>query len=93
MSFSWMAWTWPTAMFFIAIAVALLSLTLIELKWPTIMRRGFLPIATTRGDRFFISLLSAAFIHLLWLATFGSAGILTASVAAITWALVLMRWG
>ena len=32
-------------------------------------RRGFLPIPTTRGDRFFISLLGSAFIHILWLAT------------------------
>ncbi len=27
--------------------------------------KGFLPISTTRGDRFFIGLLSAAYIHLV----------------------------
>jgi predicted small integral membrane protein len=31
-------------------------------------RRGVLRIETTRGDRLFISLLSAAYIHLGWLA-------------------------
>ena len=30
-------------------------------------RRGFLPMATTRGDRLFIGLLGAAYIHLAWL--------------------------
>ena len=30
-------------------------------------RRGVLTLDTTRGDRLFISLLSAAFIHLAWL--------------------------
>jgi len=35
-------------------------------------RRGILRIVTTRGDRLFISLLSAAYIHLGWLAIFGT---------------------
>ena len=30
-------------------------------------RRGFLPMTTTRGDRLFIGLLGAAWIHLGWL--------------------------
>ena len=34
-------------------------------------RVGVLRIATTRGDRLFISLLGAAFIHLAWLGLFG----------------------
>jgi glycerol transport system permease protein len=62
-----MAWTLPTAVFFAAIASALLVLIALELKRPTLTSRGWLPMATTRGDRFFISLLGAAFIHLLWL--------------------------
>jgi predicted small integral membrane protein len=31
-------------------------------------RRGVLHLVTTRGDRLFISLLSAAYLHLGWLA-------------------------
>ena len=31
-------------------------------------RRGVLGIVTTRGDRLFISLLSAGYVHLMWLA-------------------------
>jgi predicted small integral membrane protein len=33
-------------------------MTVWEIKSPTTMRKGFLPIATTRGDRLFIGLLS-----------------------------------
>lgn len=35
-------------------------------------RRGVLRIVTTRGDRLFVSLLAAAYVHLGWLALFGS---------------------
>ena len=64
----WMAWTSPTAVFFVSVALALAVMTLLELRWPTVERRGLLPISTTRGDRFFISLLGSACIHVLWLA-------------------------
>ncbi|MEE8297476.1 MAG: DUF2160 family membrane protein, partial [Hyphomicrobium sp.] len=30
-------------------------------------RRGWLPMATTRGDRLFVGLLASAFFHLAWL--------------------------
>ena len=50
----WMAWTWQTALFFTAIALMLVTMTALQLAWPTVPRRGFLPIATTRGDRLFV---------------------------------------
>lgn len=87
-----MAWTTPTAVFFAAIGIALIALTTLELLRPTSRARGFLPMATTRGDRFFISLLSAAFLHLLWLGTI-EGGLLTASGLSILWSAALMRWG
>ncbi len=65
---AWMAWTWPTAVFFASVFTALAVMTLLELRRPTVERRGLLPVPTTRGDRFFISLLGSAFIHILWLA-------------------------
>ena len=89
---SWMAWTTPTAIFFSAIGIALVILTGLEILRPTERARGFLPMATTRGDRFFISLLSAAFIHLLWLGLLGE-GLIIASAIAAVWAVLLMRWG
>lgn len=89
---SWMAWTTPTAVFFAAIGTALIALTALELIKPTFRTKGFLPMATTRGDRFFISLLSAAFIHLLWLGLLDE-GLAIASLLALLWAALLMRWG
>jgi len=89
---NWMAWTPQTAIFFVAIASALIIMTIWELKSPTRLAKGFLPMPTTRGDRFFISLLSAAFIHLLWLGTV-SDGVAIASLLSLAWAGLLMRWG
>ena len=89
---AWMAWTPQTAGFFICIAVAIIAMTTWELVSPTHMRRGFLPIQTTRGDRFFISLLAAAFIHLFWLGLVFEP-LWPASVIAGFVAVGLMRWG
>ena len=66
--FEWMAWTLPVAVFFISIVLMLVGMTVWELKSPTVERRGFLPIATTRGDRLFIGLLSAAWLNLAFVA-------------------------
>ena len=66
--FDWMAWTLPVAIFFTCIALMLAGMTLWEIKSPTVERRGFLPIATTRGDRLFIGLLSAAWLNLAFVA-------------------------
>jgi predicted small integral membrane protein len=71
--FSWMYWTTPVAIFFIVIVMILIGMTVWEIKSPTIMRKGFLPIATTRGDRLFIGLLAAAFLNLAFL---GLAGVI-----------------
>ncbi len=68
MNLEWMVWTVPTAVFFIAIALMLLGMTVWQVRSPTVERRGLLPIATTRGDRLFISLLASAYVHLGWLA-------------------------
>ena len=64
--FEWMAWTTPVAVFFTCIVLMLIGMTVWEIKCPTTERKGFLPIATTRGDRLFIGLLTAAYINLVW---------------------------
>ncbi len=88
----WMVWTPPTAIFFSVIAAILLGMTAWELASPTVERRGFLPIATTRGDRLFIGLLSAAYIHLA-VVGFTGISIWFALGASVLLLLVLMRWG
>lgn len=89
---NWMAWTAPTGIFFAAIALALCFLVVLELKRPTALMKGWLPMATTRGDRFFVSLLGAAFIHLLWLGLTGWP-VLYASGLAMLWFVVVMAKG
>lgn len=89
---SWMVWTVPTAIFFSAIAAMLAGMTVWEIVSPTIERKGFLPITTTRGDRLFVGLLFAAFIH-LGVIGFTSLSIWLALAASLVWLLVLMRWG
>jgi len=66
--FAWMVWTLPVAVFFICIALMLVGMTVWEIKSPTTLRKGFLPLATTRGDRLFIGLLTAAYVNLLFVA-------------------------
>ena len=62
----WMAWTTPVAVFFTCIVLMLIGMTVWEVKSPSVMRKGFLPIATTSGDRLFIGLLMAAYVNLAW---------------------------
>ncbi|MBC7598033.1 DUF2160 domain-containing protein [Rhodoferax sp.] len=69
--FEWMAWTLPVAVFFICIALMLAGMTVWEIKSPTTLRRGFLPMETTRGDRLFIGLLSAAYVNLAFVGLSG----------------------
>ena len=64
---AWMAWTWPTAIFFGFIGTSLVILTLLAIYRPETPRKGILGFPTTRGDRFFVSLICAAFIHIFWM--------------------------
>ncbi len=89
---SWMAWTLPTAGFFSGIALILAAMTIWELKSPSIERKGFLPLKTTRGDRLFIGLLSAAYIHLAFVAL-SDAALWIATLIAVVWMAILLRWG
>lgn len=63
----WMAWTWPTAIFFAIIAMLLITFTFLAVKYPETPRKGIIRIETTRGDRLFITLLGSAFINIGWL--------------------------
>ena len=61
---NWMAWTTPVAVFFTCIVFMLIGMTVWEIQSPTTERKGFLPLRTTRGDRLFVGLLTAAYINL-----------------------------
>jgi len=69
---AWMAWTKPTAIFFVTIACLLLAMSIWEaIKPGGGPRIGILRFETTRGDRLFLSLLGSAFINLAWLGFVG----------------------
>jgi predicted small integral membrane protein len=72
MNLTWMAWTWPTAIFFLTILALLVGMSVWEYLVPGgSPRKGVLHFETTRGDRLFISLLGSAFINLAWLGLVG----------------------
>ncbi len=92
MNLEWMAWTLPTAIFFSTIACVLAAMTVWQVTSPTIERRGFLPIVTSRGDRLFIGLLGSAYIHLAWLGL-TDFSLWWALAISLAWMACLMRWG
>ena len=87
----WMAWTWPTAIFFMVIASLLIAFTILGIKYPETPRMGVLRIETTRGDRLFITLLGSAFINLAWLGLIG-ANQPFALIVCLIYALAVFRW-
>jgi len=88
---AWMAWTWQTGLFFAGIAALLVAMTLWQIASPSVERVGVLRIATTRGDRLFISLLGAAYIHLAWLGLVGPQ-LWWASLISLVYAVAVFRW-
>ena len=101
--FQWMVWTTPVAVFFTCIALLLIGMTLWEIKSPTIERKGFLPMVTTRGDRLFIGLLGAAYINLAfiglagwiaqWLSLEQEPSIWISFIASMAWLVLALRKG
>ncbi|MGO1500748.1 MAG: DUF2160 domain-containing protein [Marinobacter sp.] len=89
---AWMNWTPTVVVFFAVIAMILAVMTIYEVVSPCTERKGLLPIETTRGDRLFIGLLSAAYIHLAFLAV-SDVTLWVALAASLVWLLILLRWG
>ncbi len=91
-AFSWMAWTTEIAVFFICVVLMLIGMTIWQIRSPSVERKGFLPIPTTRGDRLFIGLLSAAYVNLAWAGLTDMTQWVAAAVGFVV-VLVMMRWG
>jgi len=81
MDIAWMAWTWQTSLLFAFLALTLAVMTVLAVRRPEAPRFGVLNVPTTRGDRLFISLLAAAFLHLAWIGTVGAETIATLPIA------------
>ncbi len=88
----WMVWTTPVAIFFSTIAITLVIMAIWEIKSPCVLKRGFLPMETTRGDKLFIGLLGSAFINLAWLGLTDMTQWIALGISLIYMAIV-GRWG
>ena len=67
-------------------------MTIWQVKSPSLERKGFLPISTTRGDRLFIGLLSAAYVNLAW-AGLTDVTQYIGAVLGFALLIIVMRWG
>jgi predicted small integral membrane protein len=92
MALGWMVWTAPTAVFFAVIALLLAGMTVWQIVAPSPLRRGFLPIPTTPGDRLFVGLLVSAYLNLIWIG-FTETSLWIALAICVVWMAVVMRWG
>lgn len=91
-SFEWMAWTRPTALFLLAIVLMLTVMTVLGIRYPAVARKGFLPMATTRGDRLYVGLLGVAVINLAWLGATELTMWWAVAISAV-WLTLVLRWG
>ncbi|MEI2299261.1 DUF2160 domain-containing protein [Ensifer sp. MJa1] len=89
----WMAWSFPSAMFFLTIFALLSMMAVWEYASPGGNPRvGILRFETTRGDRLFVSLLGSAFIHLAWLGFVGGQNLWLALVLSLVYAVGVFRY-
>src|ERR1041385_4609848 len=74
---AWMAWTLPTAIFFVMLASTLGAMTWLAVAYPEAERVGVLRIPTTRGGRLLLSRVLAPFVPLFWFSCVGTEPIAT----------------
>lgn len=88
----WMAWTAPTAIFFVVIGLFIAVYAVLGVVRPSLPRRGLLPMPTTRGDRLFVGLLGSAYINLAWAGLSGASQWVAVGISVL-FMLAVGRWG
>ncbi len=91
--FSWMYWTYQSAIGFGLLFGMLAVITFVDTKKPSFETKGFLPMPTTRGDRVFISVVSFFFLVLLWLRYVPDLTGWVVVIVGIVNAVIVMKWG
>lgn len=89
----WMEWTPGTAIFVACVLVFLVAVTALAIAVPSVERKGFLPIVTSRGDRIYISLLGVGLVMILFVAITDLPLPLGAVVALVAWVGPVLKWG
>jgi predicted small integral membrane protein len=87
-----MMWTPPTAAVFAGLGLLLCAAAAWAHISPPVARRGFLRMATDRGDRLYIGLISAAVFLVGWVA-FTRLSMWLALAFALLLAGVIGKWG
>lgn len=88
----WMAWTPQTAVFVTIVFGSLAGLAALAALHPPVPRKGFLPMATSGGDRVYVGLLGTGAI-LIALIAFTGAPIVAGLAVAAVWMVVVVVWG
>jgi predicted small integral membrane protein len=89
----WMYWTWKSALGFSLLASLLIGLAVLDHFSPGYSRKGLLPMATSRGDRVFLSIVGFVTYLLIWLKFFPDASSIWLFLFSGATACILMRWG
>lgn len=89
----WMYWTWPSALLFCGLFLTIAGLGIRDHFAPSYARRGFLPIATTRGDRLFVGILVIIAIHVAWIVLLKDTSLYGATALAGIVFAGIARWG
>jgi predicted small integral membrane protein len=88
----WMAWTTGTAILVACVFAALVGLAVLSAVRPSTPRKGFLPMATARGDRIYVGLLGTGLILVLLIALSSAPVVLGLALGAV-WMAVVVIWG
>jgi predicted small integral membrane protein len=89
----WMEWTSVTFGLFVAVMAMLTAMTIWDIRSPSEARKGFMPIALTRGDRLFLSIMTLIGTHIVWLAFLPDMDWRFALPVAGILIAILVRWG
>jgi predicted small integral membrane protein len=91
--FEWMHWTVPSAIGIFGIFAMIIGLNVLDKYNPGYARKGFLPMATTRGDRVFVCIISTILIWIFWMRFLPEVNLLLSLLIAAPLVFVIMKWG
>ena len=89
-------WVHPVWQFGLGMAIFVSFIPIIafiNVKWKLQPRKGFLPMESTLGVRFFIGMMAFIYIHLLWLLIVPTFSIVIPFMLSLALLFATMKWG
>lgn len=90
---AWMEWTPPTFGLFVTVISSLVMMTIWDIRSPSVPRKGFLRIPFTRGDRYFLSIVTLVGTVIVWIAFLPDLDWRYALAVAAVLIVIFVRWG